>query len=73
MHSLLPSFSWRAPKSRLEAREHPEALSLADGCLVRMMALDQKSVVLTFDGDFGIYRRNRRRVVPTISPCKGSG
>jgi predicted nucleic acid-binding protein len=45
-------------------------MSLADACLVRMTELDQKSVVLTLDSDFGIYRRNRRQVVPTISPNK---
>ena len=45
-------------------------MSLADACLVRMTELDQKSVVLTLDRDFGIYRRNRRQVVPTISPRK---
>ena len=43
-------------------------MSLADACLVRMTELDQKSVVLTLDSDFGIYRRNRRQVVPTILP-----
>jgi uncharacterized protein len=48
-------------------------MSLADACLVRMTELDQKSVVLTLDSDFGIYRRNRRQVVPTISPGKGGG
>lgn len=48
-------------------------MSLADACLVRMTELDQKSVVLTLDSDFGIYRRNRRQVVPTISPKKGGG
>jgi predicted nucleic acid-binding protein len=48
-------------------------MSLADACLVRMTELDQKSVVLTLDSDFAIYRRNRRQVVPTISPGKGGG
>jgi predicted nucleic acid-binding protein len=47
-------------------------MSLADACLVRMTELDQKSVVLTLDSDFSIYRRNRRQVVPTISPKKGA-
>lgn len=47
-------------------------MSLADACLVRMTELDQKSVVLTLDSDFSIYRRNRRQVVPTISPRKGA-
>jgi predicted nucleic acid-binding protein len=48
-------------------------MSLADACLVRMTELDQQSVVLTLDSDFRIYRRNRRQVVPTISPSKGGG
>ncbi len=48
-------------------------MSLADACLVRMTELDRKSVVLTLDSDFRIYRRNRRQVVPTISPNKGGG
>jgi uncharacterized protein len=48
-------------------------MSLADACLVRMTELDQHSVVLTMDSDFRIYRRNRRQVVPTITPGKGGG
>jgi uncharacterized protein len=38
-------------------------MSLADACLVRMTELDPNSVV----------RRNRRQVVPTITPRKGGG
>jgi predicted nucleic acid-binding protein len=48
-------------------------MSLADACLVRMTELAPKSVVLTLDSDFGIYRRNRRQAVPTISPRRGRG
>jgi uncharacterized protein len=48
-------------------------MSLADACLVRMTELDPQGVVLTLDSDFKIYRRNRRQVVPTISPGKGGG
>lgn len=48
-------------------------MSLADACLVRMTELDPRGVVLTLDSDFRIYRRNRRQVVPTISPGKGGG
>lgn len=48
-------------------------MSLADACLVRMTELDPRSVVLTLDSDFRIFRRNRRQVVPTISPGKGGG
>lgn len=43
-------------------------MSLADACLVRMTELDQRSQVLTLDGDFRVYRRNRRQSVPTIMP-----
>ncbi|MCR4339623.1 MAG: hypothetical protein NUW01_07025, partial [Gemmatimonadaceae bacterium] len=43
-------------------------MALADACLVRMTELDQRSQVLTLDGDFRVYRRNRRQSVPTIMP-----
>lgn len=43
-------------------------MSLADACLVRMTELDSRSQVLTLDGDFRVYRRNRRKSVPTIMP-----
>ena len=43
-------------------------MALADACLVRMTELDQRSQVLTLDGDFRAYRRNRRQSVPTIMP-----
>jgi predicted nucleic acid-binding protein len=43
-------------------------MSLADACLVRMTELVPRSKVVTLDGDFGIYRRNKRQMVPTIIP-----
>lgn len=43
-------------------------MSLADACLVRMTEVDPRSVVLTLDSDFKIYRRNKRQVVPTLMP-----
>lgn len=43
-------------------------MSLADACLVRMTELDSRVEVLTLDGDFRVYRRNRRQAVPTIMP-----
>jgi predicted nucleic acid-binding protein len=48
-------------------------MSLADACLVRMTELEPQSAVLTLDSDFGLYRRNRRQLVPIISPGKGGG
>jgi predicted nucleic acid-binding protein len=43
-------------------------MSFADAYLVRMSELDEKATVLTLDSDFKIYRRNRRQVIPTITP-----
>ncbi len=43
-------------------------MSLADGCLVRMAEQITNSVVLTLDSDFKVYRKNKRKVVPTIMP-----
>ena len=45
-------------------------MSFADACLVRMTELDADSVVVTIDGDFRVYRRNRRHVIPTIMPAR---
>ena len=44
-------------------------MSLADACVVRMTELEQKSVVVTLDSDFKVYRRNKRQVVPTLMPA----
>ncbi len=43
-------------------------MSLVDACLVRMTELEPRSVVMTLDDDFRVYRRNRRQPVPTITP-----
>ena len=48
-------------------------MALADACLVRMSELDTTSVIVTLDSDFRIYRRNRRRMVPTIMPTRSGG
>lgn len=48
-------------------------MSLADACLVRMSELEPQSQILTLDGDFRIYRRNRRQVIPTIMPGRKGG
>lgn len=40
-------------------------MSLADACLVRMSEIID-APVFTFDTDFLIYRRSRRRVIPLI-------
>ncbi len=43
-------------------------MSLADACLVRMTEVYAESLVLTLDSDFDIYRKNKRQVIPTLSP-----
>ena len=42
---------------------------LADLCLVRMSELFPRHVVITVDdNNFRVYRRNKREVIPTLSP-----
>jgi uncharacterized protein len=41
---------------------------LADVCLIRMSEIYPKHSVLTVDGDFRVYRRNKREVIPVIMP-----
>lgn len=53
---------------RLAERYANVPMSFADACLVRMSELELQSVVLTLDSDFTRYRRNRRHVVPVITP-----
>jgi predicted nucleic acid-binding protein len=41
---------------------------LADLCLIRMSELYPDHSVITVDQDFRVYRRNKREVIPLISP-----
>jgi uncharacterized protein len=42
---------------------------LADICLIRMSELFPRHMVVTVDEeDFRVYRRNKREVIPTLSP-----
>ena len=43
-------------------------MSLADACLIRMSELHPESRIFTLDSDFNRYRKNRRRIIPTIMP-----
>ncbi len=43
-------------------------MSLADACLVRMTELYPSSELLTVDGDFTIYRKNRYELIALIMP-----
>jgi len=42
------------------------AMSLADGCLVRMSELINGSYLLTLDSDFRIYRKHRNEMIDLI-------
>lgn len=52
----------------LMSRYSDVPMSLADACLVRMAEQHAQSRVLTLDGDFLIYRKNNRRVIPVLFP-----
>jgi hypothetical protein len=41
---------------------------LADLCLIRLSELHLKHSVVTIDGDFRNYRRNKRDAIPLICP-----
>ncbi len=43
-------------------------MSLADACLVRMTEQVTDSAILTLDGDFRIYRKNKSKIIPTLMP-----
>lgn len=42
--------------------------SLADACLVKMAEVYPESSVFTIDTDFSIYRKNKRQIIPVLSP-----
>ena len=56
------------PVTRLMRRYADQPMSLADACLVRMSETIDNAVVVTTDGDFHVYRRHGRKVIPAISP-----
>jgi predicted nucleic acid-binding protein len=52
----------------LMRRYRDRPMSLADACLVRLAELHPTGRVLTFDGDFLIYRRHGNQVIPVLMP-----
>ncbi len=58
-----------APVARLLSRYSNVPMSLADACLVRMSEQISGAVLLTLDGDFRIYRKHSRNVIPTRMPA----
>jgi hypothetical protein len=69
---VLPEFPLQdeaAAVAKLMQKYADIPMALADACLVRMTELlHRDTAVLTLDGDFRIYRRNRRQVIPLIAP-----
>ena len=53
---------------KLIAKYKDVPMSVADACLVRMAEQTADSPVFTLDGDFRIYRKNGRQVIPTLIP-----
>lgn len=47
-------------------RDQP--MDLTDACLVRMTEMEKRSLVVTTDEDFKVYRRNGREVIPHVLP-----
>jgi uncharacterized protein len=60
--------SHRPELSKLAQRYADRQPDLADLCLIRMSELFPDHPVLTVDGEFRIYRRNRRETIPVIIP-----
>jgi predicted nucleic acid-binding protein len=56
------------PLVELARRYEDRKPDLADLCLIRMSELNPHHIVITVDGDFRVYRRNRREVIPTQLP-----
>jgi uncharacterized protein len=77
---LIELLSRRAVISAFQLNEHLDdiiallrkyadlPISLADACLVRMTEIHSDPILLTTDGDFRIYRRHSRQVVPCVMP-----
>ena len=57
-----------APLAALAKSYRDRKPDLADLCLIRMSELHPKYSVITVDEDFRVYRRNKREVIPLISP-----
>lgn len=52
----------------LMERYEDQPMSLADACVVRLAEIWKTFAVLSTDGDFLMYRKNRREAIPCILP-----
>jgi predicted nucleic acid-binding protein len=53
---------------QLQRSYHSLPMDFADACLVCMTETHQRSMVLTTDSHFRIYRRNGRQIIPLRAP-----
>jgi len=60
----------RAAFGRLLHKYADRPMSLADACLVRLAELHDGATVLTIDGDFAVYRKHGRRIIPLLTPVR---
>ena len=70
-HAVLTAFKLAEdlePVLRLIQKYSDIPMSLADACLVRMTETVREPLILTTDGDFRLYRRHSRQVVPCVTP-----
>ena len=58
------------PVKKLLLKYQSVPMSLADACLVRMSEVHSNSYVFTLDGDFNLYRKDGRQVIPSIMPVR---
>jgi len=58
------------PIKKLLLKYRSVPISLADACLIRMSELHPDSRIFTLDSDFNLYRKDRRRIIPTIMPAQ---
>lgn len=52
----------------LMRRYRDTPMSLADACLVRMAELYAGATIFTLDGDFRVYRKHGRQLIPVLMP-----
>lgn len=54
---------------RLLAKRYADArMDFADACVVRLAELYPDSVVCTVDGQFRVFRKNKREAIPLLAP-----
>ncbi len=70
VHSQFSLFEHLDAIAQLMRRYRNVPMSLAVGCLVRMSELVENCQTMTFDSDFRVYRRHRRRSIPLLIPPK---